>query len=106
MEAHGFEHSQYSGYMSKEPIRLTTVIRLLEEMEHELPWLEGCWKECDVTEVGESFSFLEWEGRDADPHHGGDGDKAAAPYTIPIAETLEGLRDDDEPDGPCPAPER
>lgn len=47
----GYEHSQYSGYVSKS--RRTTFMAFddLETLSHELPWFSACCKRCHVTTV-------------------------------------------------------
>lgn len=51
MLEHGFEHRQYSGYISKEPMTFATVFNLTNELTLKLPWLCEVVKRMDVTNV-------------------------------------------------------
>lgn len=51
MLEHEFDHRQYSGYISKEPMSFSTVIDLTQELSLELPWLCEVVKRMDVTSV-------------------------------------------------------
>jgi len=50
--AHGFSHRQYSGYISKSAMSYGEVYLLvLDTMVFALPWLTGCVKRFDATNV-------------------------------------------------------
>ena len=51
MLEHEFEHRQYSGYISKDPMTFATVFNLTNELTLELPWLCEVVKRMDVTNV-------------------------------------------------------
>ncbi|EIZ6462553.1 vapd [Campylobacter coli] len=53
MLENGFEHRQYSGYTSKEPINERRVIRIVNKLTKKFTWLGECVKEFDITEIGE-----------------------------------------------------
>ena len=56
---HGFEHRQYSGYVSKEPMSYHDLKNVLTELSKELPWVGPCSIRFDVTEVGETYSVID-----------------------------------------------
>lgn len=58
LESRGFEHRQGSGYLSKEPMSMTSIDDLMEDMGREMPWISSCAKEVDVTNVGSRHSML------------------------------------------------
>lgn len=53
----GFNHRQYSGYVSKEPISMIDTIHIITNMSIYLKWLHYCVKEFDVTIVGDEYSL-------------------------------------------------
>ena len=53
----GFNHRQYSGYISKEPVTMDYVIQHILEMALLFQWLRYCVKEFDVTIVGDEYSL-------------------------------------------------
>ena len=53
----GFNHRQYSGYISKEPVTMDYVIQHIIEMALLFQWLKYCVKEFDVTIVGDEYSL-------------------------------------------------
>ncbi|ENT9763021.1 VapD family protein [Campylobacter coli] len=53
MLENGFEHRQYSGYTSKEPIDERRVARIVTKLAKKFTWLGECVKEFDITEIGE-----------------------------------------------------
>ncbi|EKT0418639.1 vapd [Campylobacter jejuni] len=59
MLENGFEHRQYSGYTSKEPINERRVIRIVNKLTKKFTWLGECIKEFDITEIGEQYSLKE-----------------------------------------------
>ena len=56
----GFIHRQYPGYVSKEPISITSVIHLITNMSLHLKWLSECVKEFDLTIVGDEYSMKDY----------------------------------------------
>lgn len=58
LEGFGFEHRQYSVYISQCPLSLSTVTRLLSELWKELPWLKNCADKMDVGSIDDGFDFL------------------------------------------------
>ena len=53
----GFNHRQYSGYVSSNSISMTDVIQLIRNMSNYLYWLKYCVKEFDVTIVSDEYSM-------------------------------------------------
>ena len=53
----GFNHRQYSGYVSIDNISMTYVIQHIIEMSLLFKWLKYCVKEFGVTIVGDEFSL-------------------------------------------------
>lgn len=59
MEAHGFKHRQYSGYISRHPMDEEKVADILDEMAEQFPWLPACYERCGITSIfGTSFDYL------------------------------------------------
>ncbi|MCR6580371.1 VapD family protein [Campylobacter insulaenigrae] len=59
MLENGFEHRQYSGYASKEPISNEDVFSIVLRISRQFTWLGECVKEFDITEIGEQYSLKE-----------------------------------------------
>ncbi|EAJ1438362.1 vapd [Campylobacter coli] len=59
MLENGFEHRQYSGYTSKEPVDERQITRIVNKLTKKFIWLGECVKEFDVTEIGEQYSLKE-----------------------------------------------
>ena len=55
MEDNGFEHRQYSGYVSREPISEFSAISVTEKLNQKFKWLKDCIQKYDVTEISLSF---------------------------------------------------
>lgn len=53
----GFEHRQYSGYISKEPITDAKLTYVVRKLAGELPWLKGCFQRLDAENVPEEFDL-------------------------------------------------
>ena len=54
----GFEHRQWSGYISKQsltPIQITAIVKGLNKT---LPWLHQCVTKFDVTDIGEQHDLM------------------------------------------------
>ena len=59
MLANGFEHRQYSGYVSRESMGDDEILSVMEKISRSLPWLGHCVKEFDVTNITAQFSMKE-----------------------------------------------
>ena len=57
MEENGFEHRQYSGYVSNEPISEFAAISITEKLNKKFKWLKDCVQKYDVTEIGETYDL-------------------------------------------------
>ena len=57
MTANGFEHRQYSVYVSAEKLTTLDVIGLMEQLAEQFPWLSQCVNEIDVTNIGVQHSL-------------------------------------------------
>ena len=56
--SNGFEHRQWSGYISKQsltPIQVTAIVKGLNKT---LPWLHQCVTKFDVTDIGEQHDLM------------------------------------------------
>ena len=54
MEENGFEHRQYSGYISSEPMSTHYITDITEKLNKKFKWLKDCIQKYDVTEIGET----------------------------------------------------
>lgn len=59
MLENGFEHSQYSGYVSKTCLNSSEISALTINMSRNLPWLKYCVERIDVTSVSKQYSLKE-----------------------------------------------
>lgn len=59
MEAHGFEHSQYSGYESINPMGYEEAYAVLDALRYEFPWFAECAQVATLTEIGERHDVLQ-----------------------------------------------
>lgn len=59
MDKHGFDHRQYSGYVSRNPMTELETNKFLQKMANDLPWLGSCARVFDVTEVGRTYDCLD-----------------------------------------------
>lgn len=57
MEHNGFEHRQYSGYISKEPVSKFYITDITEKLNEKFAWLKDCVQKYDVTEIGDTFDL-------------------------------------------------
>ena len=57
MEKNNFEHVQYSGYESKEPLIDFKVIDLIEKMRFDLPWISPLIKDIVITEIKQQHRY-------------------------------------------------
>lgn len=55
----GFEHRQYSGYISKELLDETEISLIIEELGAKFTWLKDCMQEFDVSNAPERVSVKE-----------------------------------------------
>ena len=55
----GFEHRQYSGYISKELLDETGISLIIEELGKKFTWLKDCMQEFDVSNAPEKMSVKE-----------------------------------------------
>lgn len=55
----GFEHRQYSGYISKESLEETDISLILKELGKKFTWLKDCMQEFDVSNAPERVSVKE-----------------------------------------------
>ena len=53
----GFEHRQGSGYVSKEPLTKAEVVRIVDKLNEQFPWLEKCTSCTDVTNIGKTYDM-------------------------------------------------
>lgn len=60
LESQGFIHRQYSGYVSKDVMRIGEAIQIVLRMSNSLQWLKKCVKEFDVTIVGDEYSLIDY----------------------------------------------
>ena len=57
LEENGFQHRQYSGYLSVKQIYEIEAYEIVSHMYHKFPWLYNCVQRMDLTEVGDSFDL-------------------------------------------------
>ena len=57
MLENGFEHRQYSGYMSKEAMDEFDIELLIKRMSKQYSWLYSCVQRFDVTDIGEQYDL-------------------------------------------------
>lgn len=57
MEKNGFEHRQFSVYISKERMTNAKMATLIQDLAREMPWLAHCIEEMDVTNIGVQHSL-------------------------------------------------
>lgn len=58
LEANGFEHRQWSGYVSKTAMSNLQINKLVERSINALPWLKKCVNRFDVTDIGEQHDLM------------------------------------------------
>lgn len=59
LEAHGFEHRQYSGYRTVEPMDQLEALRIVKETYQSFPWLCNCVQRMDLTTIEKLFDLHE-----------------------------------------------
>ncbi len=57
MKKNGFEHRQYSGYVSTDLISNTNITILTNKLNKQFKWLKDCVQKYDVTEIGETYDL-------------------------------------------------
>ncbi len=57
MEENGFEHRQYSGYISSKPMSTHYLTDITEKLNKKFKWLKDCVQKYDVTEIGETYDL-------------------------------------------------
>ena len=55
-EDRGFEHRQYSGYISKEPLSKYQIHGVIEELAKTFTWLRTCMQEFDISNAPDKIS--------------------------------------------------
>lgn len=58
-EDRGFEHRQYSGYISKNPLSEYQIDNLAKELGQKFIWLKTCMQEFDVSNAPDRVSIME-----------------------------------------------
>jgi len=72
LEGMGFEHKQYSGYLSLKPLSNKDIQVVVEKLVRQNPWLSKCIQQFDVTDVGPQYEMkrfienLDDKGYDSD----------------------------------------
>lgn len=59
LELKGFEHRQYSGYVSKEPLEEYQVDSIAQELGKNFTWLKDCIQKFDISNAVENMSLKE-----------------------------------------------
>ena len=58
MWKNGFEHRQYSVYTSAKKLTTVDIVKSMQDLAKEMPWLFQCVNQIDVTNVGPQYSLL------------------------------------------------
>ncbi|MCQ4021717.1 hypothetical protein GMA13_01610 [Ruminococcus sp. zg-924] len=58
LEVNGFEHRQWSGYVSKTAMSNLLINKLVERLINAFPWLKECVNRFDVTDIGEQHDLM------------------------------------------------
>ena len=56
MEKNGYDHIEYSGYVSREPVQLAEVLMLIGDLKAAFPILNETVNDMHITEVGNTYS--------------------------------------------------
>lgn len=59
LEAHGFEHRQYSGYRTSKPMRQAEAYEIVKNMYQEFSWLSDCVQRMDLTKIDRLYDLHE-----------------------------------------------
>lgn len=57
MQKSGFEHRQWSGYVSNEKLSIQKVASVTQRLAKAFPWLQKCVNRFDVTDIGEQHDL-------------------------------------------------
>lgn len=57
MLKNGFEHRQYSGYVSKEKLDDYKIINISKKISIKFHWIHSCTNKFDVTDIGEQHDL-------------------------------------------------
>lgn len=60
MEKHGFEHAQYSGYESIQPMTYDKAYEIVERLSETYPWFRRCARVASLTEIGRRHDVLQY----------------------------------------------
>ncbi|MBR1421845.1 MAG: hypothetical protein IJ571_00170 [Ruminococcus sp.] len=71
MLKNGFEHRQWSGYLSIKPMSMSEVSQITLDLSRKFDWLKDCVNRFDITNVGKSLDFTELI-KNADTHNSTD----------------------------------
>lgn len=63
LERNGFEHRQWSGYITTKHMSDTQIQYILDVMFKKYRWLEKCANKVDITNIGRSHDYLKLTGR-------------------------------------------
>lgn len=58
MVKNGFEHRQWSGYVSNEKVTSLDISKLTREISHKFDWLHKCVTRFDVTDVKKQYDMI------------------------------------------------
>lgn len=58
LEANGFKHRQWSGYISDKPLSEIEMAKVAQKINKTFPWLKKCVRRFDVTDIGEQFDMM------------------------------------------------
>lgn len=67
MLENGFEHRQYSGYASIEPMDEYDISNLTRKLSKNFTWLSSCVQKFYVTDIGEQYSLIHILKEDTNP---------------------------------------
>ena len=57
MERNGFDHIEYSGYVSREPMRVAAALAVVRELKKAFPILNSTVQGMHLTEVGDTYEL-------------------------------------------------
>lgn len=58
LKNNNFEHRQWSGYVSKQPLTPVQVTAIVKGLNKTFPWLKSCVRKFDVTNIGEQHDLM------------------------------------------------
>ena len=59
MENIGFEHRQWSGYVSIKALDQEEIVSNIEKIAQKFPWLSQCVNRFDVTNIGKTYNVID-----------------------------------------------